>query len=234
MELCNASSSFVSDVPEVVPPAITAVVTMFGEVRHNSQGYVNGTDLGKAAGTTAQAYLSVEKNKLFVSALAEDLGMSVKDLMIPGKGGGNPRPAMWHPEVAMDLARWSNPRLAVQLSRILYRFFSGTLKTEDSIAAHKVIMSRFHSCPARYAIYFAMRETRCCTCLTVSPPPKVISLHPFQALTSVREAELQNKVDELSVLLARKTMLMGFLGGDMEALLQVWMGWSSPHLHYVR
>ena len=144
--LNHASSSVISVVPVVVAeearveaPVITAVVTLFGEVRHNSFGFVNGTDLGRAAKTTAQSYMSVEKNRLFVSALSEDLHIPIEGLMIPGRGGGNPRPAMWHPEVAMDIARWSNPKLAVQLSRILYRFFSGTLKTEDSVAAHKVI-----------------------------------------------------------------------------------------------
>jgi hypothetical protein len=45
---------------------------------------------------------------------------------------------MCHPVVAIDIARWSNPVLAVQLSGILFQYFSGKLTTEHSVAAHQV------------------------------------------------------------------------------------------------
>jgi|LauGreDrversion4_1035100.scaffolds.fasta_scaffold59333_3 hypothetical protein len=149
--LSNASSSAsVVAARAIAAPEINAVLTMFGEVHHDERGYVNGTDICKAAGSTAQSYLSVASNSLFVATLAEELGLSMKDLMIPGRGGGNPRPAMWHPEVAMDFARWRDPRLAVQLSGILHRYFSGRLTTEDSVSAHKVIFVLVvsHTCDA--------------------------------------------------------------------------------------
>ena len=88
-------------------------MTLFGRVSHDERGYVNQSELAEASGTTIQAYMASRKNTLFVEALAEDLEMTVREVMIPGRGGGNPRPAMCHPRLALDMARWSNPKLAV-------------------------------------------------------------------------------------------------------------------------
>lgn len=120
------------------PPIMSSVITLHGAVRHDNRGYVNAADLAKASGTTMQAYLKNNKNKSFVSTLASKLGVSTSDLVVAGHGGGVRRDPMCHPMVALDLARWCNPVLAVQLSGILFQYFSGKLTTEHSVAAHRV------------------------------------------------------------------------------------------------
>lgn len=119
-------------------PIMSSVTTLYGAVRHDSRGYVNAADLARASGTTVQAYGKNKKNTLFLKTLADKLGVSTSDLMVVGHGGGVGRDPMCHPVVAIDIARWSNPVLAVQLSGILFQYFSGKLTTEHSVAAHQV------------------------------------------------------------------------------------------------
>lgn len=55
------------------------------------------------------------------------LGLPEGSLIVPGQGGVVPKARLYHPEVALDFARWANPQLAVQLSAILLRYVQGTL-----------------------------------------------------------------------------------------------------------
>ena len=119
-------------------PGISSLVTLFGAVRHDERGFVNAADLARASGTTTQAYLKNEKNTLFVKTLAGSLECSISDLMVSGHGGAGAHDPTCHPEVAVDLARWSNPVLGVELGLVLSQFFSGRLRTEHSVAANKV------------------------------------------------------------------------------------------------
>jgi hypothetical protein len=107
-------------------------------VRHDARGFVNTADLAKASRTTTQAYLRNANNVLFVKTLAEKLGASTSDLMTIGRGGTDAQDPMCHPEVAVDLARWSDPELGVELGLVLHQFFSGELTTEHSVAASQV------------------------------------------------------------------------------------------------
>ena len=119
-------------------PVMSSVVTLFGAVRQDKRGFVNAADLARASGTTTQAYLKNEKNNLFVKTLASKLHVLPSDLVVMGQGGGVRRDPMFHPVVAMDLARWCSPVLAVQLSGVLFQYFAGKLTTEHSVAAHQV------------------------------------------------------------------------------------------------
>lgn len=124
----------------IAAPGISSLMTLFGAVRHDARGFVNTADLAKASRTTAQAYLKNGSNVLFVQTLAEKLGASTSDLMTLGHGGSDAQDPMCHPEVAVDLARWSNPVLGVELGLVLHQFFSGELTTEHSVAANQVCM----------------------------------------------------------------------------------------------
>lgn len=89
-------------------------------VAFTNSGYLNATMIAKHYGKRVQHYLSNERTQDYICALNEHLGEAVKtaseqtQLVIIVKGGKHQEQGTWlHPKLAIDFARWLNPRFAV-------------------------------------------------------------------------------------------------------------------------
>lgn len=81
-------------------------------------GYINATAMCQAAGKQLGHYLSNGTTKAFLSALSDDIGIPISDLVIVIKGGVASNQGTWvHPDVAINLGQWCSPKFAVAVSR---------------------------------------------------------------------------------------------------------------------
>jgi hypothetical protein len=89
-------------------------------------GYINATEMCKAASRPWSRYWEARPSKDFAAALSSDLGISITEL-IQSVTGGNPKlQGTWvHPQVAIHLAQWLSPEFAVKVSRWVYEWMSG-------------------------------------------------------------------------------------------------------------
>jgi hypothetical protein len=124
-----------------IAPEINAIITLSGSVLYDASGYVDVSSLTDALGTTLQSYMKEEHNVEFVTYLGKKLGKTMEELIGAGHGGAHPRPpaGMCHPRVALDIARWKKPEMAIEMSEVLYQYLRGEIRTEHSLAAHQVI-----------------------------------------------------------------------------------------------
>lgn len=100
-------------------------------VAFNEEGYLNATDIANAFGKVPKDYLKSERTQDYINALVEFMNSNgtkipfkenqivIKRQGSPSNGGGT-----WlHPKLAVDFARWLNPRFAVwcdcQIEKIL-------------------------------------------------------------------------------------------------------------------
>ena len=74
----------------------------------------------------------------FLKKLSEKRGIPMKDLIRCGKGGEMASKRMYHPEVAIDFARWASPEVAVELSGALMQYCEGGVMTAPSLAKWEV------------------------------------------------------------------------------------------------
>lgn len=107
------------------------------EVNFTEAGYLNATIIAKKFGKMVKDYLKTEQTKEYILALSEAILeeseensertniLSIKNqLVIIKKGGNASEQGTWlHPKLAIDFARWLNPKFAVwcdiQISQIL-------------------------------------------------------------------------------------------------------------------
>lgn len=73
---------------------------------------VNATDMAKPFGKRVQHYLSTEQSRLFLEALSQSRNIGFEKLVAVIKGGNAPGTWM-HEDVALEFARWLNPRFAI-------------------------------------------------------------------------------------------------------------------------
>jgi len=118
-------------------------------------GYVNATKLCQEGGKLWQNYYQNAKTKEFLAALSEEERISIA----PGKPtptnstgnqrGNVPAPEKYlvesgknrfqhtwvHPDVAIHLAQWASARFGVAVSRLVRRYQTGQVTTQESINA---------------------------------------------------------------------------------------------------
>lgn len=96
------------------------------QVSFSQDAFLNATEIAKQFGKRVQNYLKSEQTQEYITALAEALfGASKQNqLVIIKKGGKAQEQGTWlHPKLAIDFARWLNPKFAVwcdiQIEKIL-------------------------------------------------------------------------------------------------------------------
>lgn len=103
--------------------------------QRSSDGYINASELCKAAGKRWHNYLRDEPNGHFLRALESKTRISAADLIqevIDASG----IPAIWvHPKVAIHLAQWLSADFAVQVSEWVYEWMSGGTTAAQSTPA---------------------------------------------------------------------------------------------------
>ena len=99
-------------------------------VSFRNDGYLNATEIAQSFGKATKDYLKTERTQEYIAALIEFLSdgkkiLSQSDLVIVKKGNSkNFTQGTWlHPKLAIDFARWLNPKFAVwcdfQIEKIL-------------------------------------------------------------------------------------------------------------------
>jgi hypothetical protein len=103
-------------------------------------GYVNATQLCKAAGKRFNDYTSAQPTKDFLGELSAETGIAVSELVQTRKGGDTANQGSWvHPDVAIHLAQWCSPKFAVMVSRWVRELLAAGHVSIDRSELRKVI-----------------------------------------------------------------------------------------------
>jgi hypothetical protein len=96
-----------------------------------SDGYINATQLCKAAGKKFNDYQRIKQTEDYLQALSFNTGIPVLDL-INSNVGGNHSGTYVHRKVGYHLAQWLSPSFAVQVSNVLDNLFiTGKLELDN-------------------------------------------------------------------------------------------------------
>ena len=105
-------------------------------VSFTENGYLNATKIAKHYGKQVRDYLINNRTKDYIRALDEHLSEAVKtaseqnQLVIIVKGGKSNEQGTWlHPKLAIDFARWLNPRFAVWCDMQIEQMFMSSAQS---------------------------------------------------------------------------------------------------------
>lgn len=122
------------------------------EVSFSDTAYLNATAIAQHFGKLTKDYLKTERTQEYINALAEVIAdgkniLSAKNQLVIIKKGGNDKNAQgtWlHPKLAIDFARWLNPKFAVwcdiQISKILNLDENARPRTKTTTADRKPLV----------------------------------------------------------------------------------------------
>src|SRR5215217_6398610 len=114
-------------------------------------GYVNATKLCQAMGKFWKHYNSNDKTKEFLAELSKVEKIPVEthsvgkpteysvDRVLVQIGTSKSQHTWVHPDVAIHLAQWASPRFGVAVSRLVRRYQTGQVTTEESLAASRAL-----------------------------------------------------------------------------------------------
>ena len=113
-------------------------------VSFRNDGYLHATKIAQHFGKQVRDYLINSRTTDYINALIESLSekgnpLTQSDLIIIRKGNSkNFSQGTWlHPKLAVDFARWLDPRFAVWCDEQIEHILSGSLKLE----AHSMALS---------------------------------------------------------------------------------------------
>lgn len=93
--------------------------------QRSTDGYINATELCKAAGKAWADYRRLGSTEDFLSELEADMGIPISALIQSVKGGNGPQGTWIHPQVAINLGQWLSAKFAVQVSKWVHDWMSG-------------------------------------------------------------------------------------------------------------
>lgn len=119
-------------------------------VSFRADGYLNATQIAQSFGKRVQHYLKTERTQEYIAALAEAVftasgnsetpkSVTAENYLVITQKGGNDKSAQgtWlHPKLAVDFARWLNPKFAVWCDEQIEQILSGSHAPEQSTASH--------------------------------------------------------------------------------------------------
>lgn len=92
--------------------------------QRGSDGYINATELSKAAGKRWNDYVTTDKAKAFLTVVSAKTGKTVMDLIQVVTSAGVK--ATWvHPKIAINLGQWISPEFDYQVSEWVEDWMSG-------------------------------------------------------------------------------------------------------------
>jgi KilA-N domain len=91
-------------------------------------GYVNATAMCQAVGKKINHYLENRTTKDFIEELSSDTGIPAPELIQIVSGGSGLQGTWVHPDVAIHLGVWCSPKFAVQVSRWVREWATGTFR----------------------------------------------------------------------------------------------------------
>lgn len=100
-------------------------------------GYINATALCKACKKEMKHYLSNSGTRDFVKELSSEVGIPTSALIQIVRGGDPRFQGTWvHPQVAIHLAQWASPKFAVAVSKWVFEWMQGNIKTQGNLPYH--------------------------------------------------------------------------------------------------
>ena len=91
-----------------------------------TDGYINATEMCKAAGKRFNNYSQLSSTDDYLEALSLDTGIPVSRLIQSFRGSPPELQGTWvHPQIAIHLAQWLSPTFAVQVSTWVFEWFGG-------------------------------------------------------------------------------------------------------------
>ena len=91
-----------------------------------TDGYINATEMCKAAGKRFFNYSQLNTTRDYLEVLSSETGIPVSELIQTIKGGPPQLQGTWvHPKVAIHLAQWLSPKFAVKVSDWVFDWLSG-------------------------------------------------------------------------------------------------------------
>lgn len=95
--------------------------------QRSTDGYINATDMCKAAGKSIADFNRLSTTKAFLDELSSDMGIPISQLIqVLRPGGDGSGQGTWvHPDVAIHLAQWLSPKFAVMVSKWVREWMSG-------------------------------------------------------------------------------------------------------------
>ena len=98
-------------------------------IQFRKDGYVNATQLCKAAGKLFGHWYSLESTKELIRALEIDIGIPISELIDIKKGGDPKLQGSWiHPDLVVQHSQWLSTSLGKQVSEQLKKFNEGVNK----------------------------------------------------------------------------------------------------------
>lgn len=117
-----------------------------------NDGYLNATSIAKHFNKRPETYLKTDDTQQYIIALSEYLSITLKSvidknqLVITKKGSSFNGGGTWfHPKLAVDFARWLDPKFAVWCDEQIEHILSGSLKLEtaqSALPSDSVVLSK--------------------------------------------------------------------------------------------
>ncbi|OAM37828.1 KilA-N domain-containing protein [Eikenella sp. NML120348] len=140
-------------------------------VSFQNNGYLNATVVAAHFNRRVGNYLKSERTQEYISALAEKLSVTPKratedNQIVIIKQGGTEQGTWLHPKLAVDFARWLDPKFAVWCDEQIEQILSGSPKLETQttiderrglVDAVKLLVSR---CGIDYSAAYRMVHQR--------------------------------------------------------------------------
>ena len=104
-------------------------------VSFQNNGYLNATVVAAHFNRRVGNYLKSERTQEYIAALAEKLSVTPKratedNQIVIIKQGGTEQGTWLHPKLAVDFARWLDPKFAVWCDEQIEQILSGSLKAQ--------------------------------------------------------------------------------------------------------
>lgn len=91
-------------------------------------GYINATEMCKAAGKRFENYSRLNTTRAYLKELSSNTHIREFELTQSIRGGPPEFRGVWvHPQVAIHLAQWLSPKFAVQVSKWVFEWLGGQL-----------------------------------------------------------------------------------------------------------
>jgi hypothetical protein len=93
--------------------------------QRSTDGYINATELCRAAGKLWGHYYANASTTEYLTELETDIGIPISELIQSVKGGSGAQGTWVHPHIAIHLAQWLSASFAVKVSKWVYEWMSG-------------------------------------------------------------------------------------------------------------
>ena len=146
------TTSYQAEMPIIVHKAENRVIQ-----QRAIDGYINATDMCKAAGKRFQAYRDLVSTGEFLDALSSNTGITVFDLIKSIRGGQPEHRGIWvHPQVAINLAQWVSPQFAVRVTEWVFEWISGRAPQSMPEHVRRYVMNQHKIPPTHFSMLNAM------------------------------------------------------------------------------